>query len=118
MSSTGFERTIDAMRSYLIVVLHLFVSMRASSTAGCGVMGRIADVIIRMLTSTCACACVYSRLSSEHDFVFNIVECGTTQNLVMRLNGTNLHVVRYHARMRLRKEVRSHVILMLRVKRR
>jgi hypothetical protein len=101
MSCTGFGRTIDAMRSYLIVVLHLLVSMRASSAAGGGVMGRFADVIIRMLTSTCACACVYSRLSREHDFVFDIAECGTTKNLMMRQDRTNLHVVTYHETMRL-----------------
>ena len=86
MSCTGFERTIDAVRSYLIVILHLLVSMWASSTAGGGVMGRVAEVIMRMLTSTCAC--VYSRLSSEHDFVFHIAERTTTQNLIMRRNET------------------------------
>jgi hypothetical protein len=73
----------------LIVVLHLLVSMRASSTAGGGVIGRVAEVIMQMLTSTCACACVYSRLSREHDFVFNVAERSTTQNLIMKRKETH-----------------------------
>ena len=79
-------------------------------------MGRVAEVITRMLTS--ACACVYSRLSREHDFVFDIAERSTTQYLIMQFNGTDLFIVRYHKIMRLGKEVRSHVILMRRVERR
>jgi hypothetical protein len=63
--------------------------VRASSAAGGGVMGRVAEVIMRMLTSTCACACVYSRLSREHDFVFDIAECSTIQNLIMELKRTD-----------------------------
>ena len=86
MLCTGFERTIDAMRSYLIVVLHLLVSVRAGSTAGGGVMGRVAEITMQMLTSTSNCACVCSRFSSEHDFVFDIAERSTTQNLIMKLN--------------------------------